>query len=93
MNHDRIPEWNYDTHVGRVWSYNDPRVGDRGKKSYDCVVKYDPRYDYHYVHSLKPEVIQLPNLLPVFIPSPVLGMILNMLYFILFSGMPRLLLV
>lgn len=65
MNHDRIPEWNYDTHVGRVWSHNDPRVGDRGKKSYDCVVKYDPRYDYHYAHSLKPEV-KLPHSLHLF---------------------------
>jgi hypothetical protein len=56
INHDRIPEWNYDTHVGHVWSKNDPRVADRGKKSYDCVVKHDDRYDYHYVSSLKPEV-------------------------------------
>jgi hypothetical protein len=56
INHDRIPEWNYDTHVGHVWSMNDPRVADRGKKSYDCVVKHDARYDYHYASSLKPEV-------------------------------------
>jgi hypothetical protein len=56
MNHDLIPEWNYDTHVGRVYSRNDPRVSDRGQKSYDCVVKHDERYQYHYVSGLKPEV-------------------------------------
>ena len=56
INHDRIPEWNYDTHVGYVWSMNDPRVADRGKKSYDCVVKHDTRYEYNYVSNLKPEV-------------------------------------
>jgi len=55
INHDRIPDWSYDSHVGHVWSRNDPRVADRGKKSYDCVVKHDDRYDYHYVSSLKPE--------------------------------------
>lgn len=56
INHDRIPEWDYDTHVGRVWSKNDPRNAARGVKSYDCVVKHDPRYEYQYVDSLKPEV-------------------------------------
>jgi hypothetical protein len=56
MNHERIPEWSYDTHVGHVWSLNDPRVADRGNKTYDCVVRHDARYDYHYVSNLKPEV-------------------------------------
>nr|A0A3G1DJG9.1 RecName: Full=Oxidoreductase R1; AltName: Full=Squalestatin S1 biosynthesis cluster protein R1 [Phoma sp. MF5453]AMY15069.1 putative non-heme iron dependent [Phoma sp. MF5453] len=55
LNHDRIPTWNYDTHVGHVWSLNDPRVSDRGQKTYDCVVKHDDRYDYHYVSDLRPE--------------------------------------
>ncbi|EME41509.1 hypothetical protein DOTSEDRAFT_156415 [Dothistroma septosporum NZE10] len=55
INHDRIPDWTYDSHVGHVWSLNDPRVADRGQKSYDCVVKHDERYDYHYVSDLKPE--------------------------------------
>lgn len=68
INHDRIPEWKYDTHVGYVRSLNDPRVADRGTKSYDCVVKHDARYDYHYVSSLKPEV-RLPVSLIVFAPS------------------------
>jgi hypothetical protein len=56
INHDRIPEWDYNTHVGRVFSRNDPRNADRGVKSYDCVVKHDDRYEYQYVDSLKPEV-------------------------------------
>lgn len=56
INHDRIPEWGYDTHVGRIWSRNDPRNADRGWKTYDCVVKHDDRYEYQYVDSLKPEV-------------------------------------
>ncbi|ROV91751.1 hypothetical protein VSDG_06463 [Cytospora chrysosperma] len=55
INHDRIPEWDYNTHVGRVFSKNDPRNADRGVKSYDCVVKHDARYEYQYVDSLKPE--------------------------------------
>ncbi|ROW11148.1 hypothetical protein VMCG_01540 [Cytospora schulzeri] len=55
INHDRIPEWNYDSHVGHVYSSNDPRNADRGTKSYDCVVKHDARYEYHYVDNLKPE--------------------------------------
>ncbi|KAK6836888.1 hypothetical protein PG987_007383 [Apiospora arundinis] len=56
MNHDRIPEWNYDTYTGRVYSRNHPwGVGGRGGKSYDCVTKHDERYDYYYVSSLRPE--------------------------------------
>lgn len=55
MNHDRIPDWDFDTHTGRIYSRNDPRVADRGEKVYDCVAKLDSRYDYHYVSDLTPE--------------------------------------
>ncbi|KAK6859111.1 hypothetical protein PG995_004964 [Apiospora arundinis] len=56
MNHDRIPEWDYAIHTGRVYSRNHPRgIGGGGDKSYDCVVKHDERYDYYYVSSLRPE--------------------------------------
>ncbi|ERF69133.1 hypothetical protein EPUS_01089 [Endocarpon pusillum Z07020] len=54
INHDRIPNWDYDTHVGHIFSKNDPLVADRGAKPYVCVVKHDDRYDYHYVSSLRP---------------------------------------
>ncbi|OCK74974.1 hypothetical protein K432DRAFT_397657 [Lepidopterella palustris CBS 459.81] len=55
MNHDRIPDWDFATHTGRIYSRNDPRVADRGEKVYDCVAKLDSRYDYHYVSNLAPE--------------------------------------
>jgi len=56
-NHDEIPDWDYDTHMGRVYSFNDPRVADRGEKSYDCVLKDDPRYKYHYASNISPEEV------------------------------------
>ena len=55
MNHDRIPDWDFNTHTGRIYSRNDPRVADRGEKVYDCMAKLDSRYDYHYVSNLAPE--------------------------------------
>ena len=56
IKHDRIPDWSYESHVGHIYSKNDPRVSHRGEKSYDCVVKHDDRYDYEYASNLKPDV-------------------------------------
>ncbi|KAH8806014.1 hypothetical protein F5884DRAFT_801406 [Xylogone sp. PMI_703] len=54
-NHDSIPDWDYDTHMARVYSINDPRITDRGGKSWNCVLKDDDRYAYQYVSNLAPE--------------------------------------
>ncbi|KJX93088.1 hypothetical protein TI39_contig4417g00004 [Zymoseptoria brevis] len=55
LNHDRIPDWSYATHVERLYPYNDPRMADRGGKSYDSLVKPDERYDYYYVSDMTPQ--------------------------------------
>ncbi|KAI1331901.1 hypothetical protein F5Y16DRAFT_395190 [Xylariaceae sp. FL0255] len=52
VNKSQIPDWKYKTHTARVFPKNDPRVAHRGEKLYDSVLKYDPRYEYHYVSSL-----------------------------------------
>jgi hypothetical protein len=54
-NHDSIPDWDYDTHTARVYSVNDPRIADRGGESYNCVLKGDPRYVFHYASHLSPD--------------------------------------
>jgi len=55
VNHEAIPDWDYDTHMARVYSVNDPRITDRGGKSYNCVLKDDGRYVYHYASHLSPD--------------------------------------
>ncbi|KAH6657973.1 hypothetical protein BKA67DRAFT_514830 [Truncatella angustata] len=54
MNHDRIPDWDYDKFTGRIYNRNDPRVEHRGEKAYDCLVKNDPRYMFHYASNMTP---------------------------------------
>jgi len=53
-NHDSIPDWDYDTHMARIYSVNDPRIADRGGKSYNCVLKDDARYIYHFASEVSP---------------------------------------
>jgi hypothetical protein len=43
VNHSSVPDWNYDTHLARIFSKNDPRAAIRGRKGYDSVLKHDPR--------------------------------------------------
>ncbi|KAK9778742.1 putative TauD/TfdA-like domain-containing protein [Seiridium cardinale] len=50
-----VPNWSYETHTGRVFSRNDPRISLRGKKDHDTVVKHDPRYKYRYVSNVGPD--------------------------------------
>ncbi|KAL6815443.1 hypothetical protein GGI42DRAFT_108572 [Trichoderma sp. SZMC 28013] len=54
-NHDAIPDWDYDTHMARVYSVNDPRIADRGGKSHNCILIDDDRYAYHYASNVAPE--------------------------------------
>lgn len=55
LSHDSIPDWDYDKYTGRVYNYNDPRVENRGEKSYDTLLKEDPRYVYSYASNMTPE--------------------------------------
>ncbi|PTB54618.1 hypothetical protein M431DRAFT_481831 [Trichoderma harzianum CBS 226.95] len=54
-NHDAIPDWDYDTHMARVYSVNDPRIADRGGKSHNCILIDDERYAYHYASNVAPD--------------------------------------
>ncbi|RYP49507.1 hypothetical protein DL768_004810 [Monosporascus sp. mg162] len=55
INHEGIPDWNYDTHCARVYPRNDPRVSIRGAKSHDLILKWDPRYVCHYASDMTPD--------------------------------------
>ncbi|KAI1382306.1 hypothetical protein F4677DRAFT_401580 [Hypoxylon crocopeplum] len=57
MNHDQIPDWSYEKYLGRVYSLNDPRKSLRGDISYDCMVKDDSRYIYHYASNMTPDEV------------------------------------
>ncbi|KAI2640639.1 hypothetical protein GGS26DRAFT_539116 [Hypomontagnella submonticulosa] len=57
MNHDGIPEWNYQEHTGRIFNINDPRMEKRGAIQYDVLAKEDPRYVYHYASNMSPEEV------------------------------------
>lgn len=48
-----VTDWDYDTHLARVYPTNDPRVAIRGAKTHDCVLKHDPRYKYCYASDVK----------------------------------------
>ena len=57
MNHQQIPEWEYDTHFGRVGSRNDPRNVERGEKAHDLIAKEDSRYKYYYASDMTPDEV------------------------------------
>ncbi|KAH9885881.1 hypothetical protein F4778DRAFT_488557 [Xylariomycetidae sp. FL2044] len=52
VNHSGVPDWDWKTHLARVFPSNDPRIAIRGEKRHDSVLKYDPGYKYHYASSL-----------------------------------------
>ncbi|EED22455.1 conserved hypothetical protein [Talaromyces stipitatus ATCC 10500] len=53
--HGDIPDWDYDKYCGRIYNFNDPRVESRGEKSYDTLLKEDPRYVYYYASNQMPD--------------------------------------
>ena len=55
IGHQDVPEWDYGTHMGRVYSRNDARNAYRGEKAYDSVAKFDPRYKYYYANDMTPD--------------------------------------
>ena len=57
MDHQQIPEWDYDSHMGRIYSSNDPRNGERSVKAYDSIATYDPRYKYFYASDMTPDEV------------------------------------
>ncbi|MAD82636.1 MAG: hypothetical protein CL912_06715 [Deltaproteobacteria bacterium] len=55
VNHQSVANWDYSTHMGRVHFSNDQkRVGARGTKSHETVLKFDPGYVYHYAGEMAP---------------------------------------
>lgn len=56
VNHQSVANWDYSTHMGRVHFSNDQRrVGKRGTKSHETVLKLDPNYVYHYASGMVPD--------------------------------------
>jgi hypothetical protein len=50
----KVPNWDYDTHLAKVHVDNDPRVAVGSTiKTHDCVLKHDPRYKYYYASDLR----------------------------------------
>lgn len=45
--------WDYETHLAKIFPTNDPRVAIRGKKPHDSVLKHDPGYKYFYASNMK----------------------------------------
>ncbi|MDI1489410.1 MAG: hypothetical protein OHK93_008688 [Ramalina farinacea] len=52
VNHEQVPEWDYDTHMVHVHTIDDPAVLERGDKGHETVLRNDPRYAYHYVSNV-----------------------------------------
>jgi hypothetical protein len=52
VNHEKVPDWDYDTHMVHIYTINDPAVQERGEKPHETVLKNDPRYVYHYASNL-----------------------------------------
>ena len=52
VNHEKTPNWDYETHMAHVLTLNDPAARDRGEKSHETVLKNDPTYLYHYTSNL-----------------------------------------
>ena len=52
VNHEKVPDWDYDTHMVRISTIDDPAVQRRGAKGHETILKNDPRYVYHYASNL-----------------------------------------
>lgn len=50
VNHEKMPNWDYETHMVHVLTLNDP--SDRGEKSHETILKNDPSYSFHYTSNL-----------------------------------------
>lgn len=58
VNHEKIADWGYETHMARVQNINDPAVLDRGQKSHETVLIPHPDYRYYYASRVtKDEVL------------------------------------
>lgn len=52
VNREKVPDWDYDTHMVRVYTIDDPAVQERGDKGHETILTNDPRYVYHYASNL-----------------------------------------
>ena len=52
VNHGKVPDWDYDTHMVAVHTVGDPADLERGAKGHETILKNDPRYVYHYASHL-----------------------------------------
>ncbi|KAI2629623.1 hypothetical protein GGR54DRAFT_635809 [Hypoxylon sp. NC1633] len=59
VDHSAVPDWHYDTHIGRIYIAEDELIDIRGAKSYEAILKYDPRYEYHYASDMSPDEVLL----------------------------------
>lgn len=55
IDHSGVPDWEYDTHMARILSHNDPDAWFKGAKPHDTVLKPDDRYKYWYVSDMTPD--------------------------------------
>ncbi|KAH9905015.1 hypothetical protein F4778DRAFT_54438 [Xylariomycetidae sp. FL2044] len=59
VNHEGIPDWSYDTHMGRVNMINDTSLSFRGIKSHEAILKPDSRYEYYYASNMTNDEVLL----------------------------------
>lgn len=57
VNHDKVPDFDYETHMMRVHSRNGDAIKGRAQKGHDTILKHHPDYTYHYTSNLKPEEV------------------------------------
>lgn len=55
VDHQSIPDWDYDTHMLRVHPRNDDRISDRGTKNHDTIQTFDARNRYIYAKDMSPD--------------------------------------
>lgn len=70
VDHQRIPQWDYDTHMFRLHATNDSRISTRGSKNHETVLRFDARYGYVYAPNMSPDEAWL---FYAFHSNPVLG--------------------
>lgn len=59
VNHHAIPDWHYNTHMGHLHTINNPAADERGAKTYENILKHDPRYKYHYASNMTSDEVLL----------------------------------
>ena len=52
VNHEKIPQWDYGTHMVPVHFIGESAALERGGKGHETVLKNDPGYVYHYASQL-----------------------------------------